>query len=264
MLPVAIIAALLGWVWFLAFSNAFQITDIHIQGNDRIQDWEIKDSLNELMHERYAYIIPKRSLILLSETEIREHLLNNFVLNSVEIVKDPPHGLSLTVEERVSTIFMIMPNGSQAMLDLNGTVVKTYRPEEALEISRAFGPTLEVQKNPAEGLPVLFSDRSIPLMIHDESINSSVVKAVIEIPGLIEETFGSGLRSDEIHIKDIDSETLRVITTEGWSIYLDVGHSVAEQITDAKTVIQGKLGDDRRALEHVDVRFGEKIFIKTK
>lgn len=264
MLPVGLIGVIVGWSWFLFFSNSFRINDIQVLGSDRIQEWEIRDALEELMSQKYAYIIPKRSLLLLPEKEMRAYLLSHFVLDDVEIMKDPPHGLHVTIHERVSTIFMLLPNGSQAMLDLDGIVVKTYRPEDALEISRAFGPTREVQKNPAEGLPILFIDKSAPLTIHDETISSAVVQAVILIPGLIEETFGSGLRSDEIHIKDFDSMTLRVITTEGWSIYLDAEHDVAEQIKDARTVIQGKLGDNRHTLEHVDVRFGEKIFIKTK
>ena len=264
MLPAAVVAAVVGWAWFLAFSDAFRITDIRIDGNDRIQDWEIEDALDDLMSERYAYVIPKRSLILLPEKDIRETLLSRFVLDSVSVTKEPPHTLILEVKERVSTIFMLLPDGSQAMLDLSGDVVKTYRPEEALEISRGYGPTIVTHENPAEGLPVLFSDVTVPLGLRDAAVSPSIVKAVIAIPGLLEQTFGSRVRSDEIHIKDLDSTTLRVVTTEGWSIYLNAERPIPEQLSDAKTVIQGKLGDDRRSLDHVDVRFGEKIFIKTR
>lgn len=263
-LPAAVVAAIGGWIWFLAFSDAFRISDIRISGNDRIQDWEIMDVMDELMAERYAFVIPKRSLILLPEKEIRARLLDRFVLEDVVIMKDPPHTLELRVTERVSTIFMVMPDGSQALLDLQGDVVKPYRPEEALEIVRGYGPSLEEQVNPAEGLPILFNDRILPLALRDETVGPHVVEATIRIPGLIEQAFGPSVRSEEIHIDGIGTSTLRVLTTEGWSVYLDAERPLEAQIADGKTVIDAKLGDDRRALEYVDVRFGEKIFIKTR
>lgn len=264
LLPLAVVVAAGGWIWFIAFSNAFRIADIRIEGNDRIQDWEIRDAMDDLMAERWWFVIPKRSLILLPEKEIREHLLNRFVLDEVAVLKDPPQTLQLTVTERVSSIFMIMPDGSQAMLDLAGAVVRTYRPDEALEIARGYGPTLQEQVNPAEGLPVLFDDRNADLDIRDETVGPDVVDAVITIPGTLEDVFGPSVRSDEIHIDGFGTTTLRVITTEGWSVYLNAEKNVSEQLSDAKTVIDGKLGNDRRTLEYVDVRFGEKIFIKTR
>lgn len=262
--PTALLAAIAGWAWLLVFSNAFRITDIRVEGNDRIQNWEIEDALDELMNQRYAYLVPKRSLVLLSERAIREHLLNRFVLDHVEVMKDPPHRLVLTIKERVSTIFMLMPDGSQAILDLDGSIIKTYRPKEALEIARGYGPTKETRANPAEGLPILFSDSSTVLSLRDRTVSSAVVKAVIRIPRLLEETFGGGLRSGEIHVRDFDSATIRVVTTEGWSIYLDANTTLDTQVANAKTVIQTKLGSDRSVLEYIDARFGEKIFIKTK
>lgn len=262
--PVIGLLAVIGWIWFLAFSGTFRVTDVKIVGNDKIPEWELRDAVDELMQTRRWFVIPKRTMFFLTEQDIDTHLKEAFVLESVDVLKEPPHGITITVQERVSSIFLQLSDGSQAMLDLEGIVVRTYAPEEALDIVKRFGPERNAQPDPLEGLHVLHSDSDETVDLRDKAVDPSIVSAVIAVPKLVEEQFSGSMEAREVRVESLDTSTLRIVTSEGWAIYIDVDESLPTQISDAATVVRDKVRGDRVRLDYVDVRFGEKVFFKLR
>jgi len=258
------LVAVIGWVWFLAFSDTFRITEIKIVGNNKIPTWELQDAIDTLMKTRKWLIIPKRSMLLLTERDIDSHLRNAFVLESVEVLKEPPHRITVTVRERVSSIFLQLSDGSQAMLDLESVVVRTYRPEEALDIARRFGPERNGGADPIEGLYVLHNDGDETVALRDRTVKPSVINAVIIIPKLVEDRFSGTIEVEEMRIENFRTSTMKIVTSESWAIYVDAEQSLPAQISDAVSVIKDRVGEDRPRLEYVDVRFGEKVFFKLR
>lgn len=262
--PAIGLVTAIGWIWFLAFSNTFRVTQVEITGNVKIPTWEIRDSIDGLMESRRWLVIPKRTMLFLTENDIVTYLQDAFVLESVEVQKDPPHKITVTVKERVSSIFMQLSDGSQAMLDLEGVVVRTYRPEEALDITRRYGPNLNEEPDPIEGLYVLLNDGDETVDLRDRTVKPEVVNAVIMIPKLVTENFSQAVEVGEMRTENFRTSTVKVVTNEGWSIYVDAAQSLPSQISNAASVIREKVGGDKPRLDYIDVRFDEKVFFKLR
>jgi cell division septal protein FtsQ len=245
--PALILAAIVGWCWFLFFSQVFQIHEITVSGQRRVQEWEIRDATEEILNRRRALIFPMRSIFMLSEEALKTGLSDRFVLESVEIQKKPPRKLTIIVKERVSSILVRMPDGAHAMLDLDGTIIRLYRPDEALPSTEA--KTLQIDAQEA-------------LSLRDAPVDNLVVAAVIAAPEALEHAFNVGVSAADIHLERIGSHTLRVVTNEGWGIYFDAKQPLADQFANAELVLRTKVGDQRKRLDYIDVRFQEKVFFK--
>ncbi len=254
-----------GWVWFVAFSPTFRVTDIQVNGTDRLPTWEIQDAVMETLKERRWLLFPNSSILIVSEETLKASLQERFVLESLVITKHPPHTLVIDLTERISAVLVQLPDGSQAMIDLQGTVTRLYKAEEALEVVPRLGPTLDEQRGRARAqYPVIFDDKNETLELREQAVRPEMVQSAIDLPKLFDARFNRAPYLAETHIDGAGSQTIRAVTSEGWAIYLDASSNVAEQLDNAQTILKTKVGGDRKNLDYIDVRFGDKIFFKLK
>jgi len=258
--------ALGGWTWFVAFSPAFRITDIRISGEQNLAEWDIRDTVNETLSRRRWFLLPQTSLLVVPESAVVSALNERYVLESLEVTKVPPHTLVIALKERVSAVLMQMPDGSQALIGLDGTVTRLFAPAEALDVVPKLGPskgeTAESAKPPAYA--VLYDDRPETLKLRDAAVRPETVKAAIDMPKAFAAVFGNAPTLNQIHLDGTQAQTLRVVTSEGWAIYLNATDDLKGQLEDAQTILKTKIGGDRHNLEYIDVRFGEKVFFKLR
>lgn len=255
-----------GWIWFAAFSPTFRITDIRIKGEQNLPEWEIRDTVNEALSRRRWFVLPQSSLLVVPESAISAALNDRYVLESLDVTKIPPHTLEITVKERVSAVLMPLPDGSQALIGLDGMVTRLFTAPEALDTVPKLGPVKEESGGAAKppAYPVLYDDRNEKLTLRQTAVRPEVVKAVIALPKAMNATFGDSPMLGQIHVDGAQSQTLRVITSEGWAIYLDATGDLISQLNDAQTILKTKIGPERHDLDYVDVRFGDKIFFKLR
>jgi hypothetical protein len=262
---LAILGALGGWIWFVGFSPTFRIDEIEIRGNESIPSWEIRDTVTDALKKRRWLLMPQTSLLIASEADITAALQDRYVLESLAISKHPPRKLTIEIKERVSAVLLQMPDGRQGLVDLQGAVTRIYKPEEALEVSKKLGPSLQEQTGaPKAKYPVLFDERDEKLELREEALRPNVVQAAIDLPRLFEERFGRAPYFEELRIDGKDAQTLRLRTSEGWSIYLDAAQDLQGQLMNAEVVLKTKVGAQRPQLDYIDVRFGEKVFFKLR
>lgn len=262
---LAVVLASGGWIWFIGFSPVFRIETIEIRGNESIPTWEIRDAVTDALRSRRWLVLPQASLLLASEEAIKETLNERFVLASLEVEKKPPRTLVIRLTERVSAILLHLPDGRQGMIDLQGVVTRLYRPEEALDVAKRLGPRLDEQDGKAKPqTPVLFDERAEKLELREEALRPNVVQAAIDVPDLFEKRFGRAPYFEKLFLDGKGSQTLRLVTSEGWAIYLDASQDLERQIANAEIVLKAKVGDRRRQLDYIDARFGEKVFFKLR
>ena len=248
-IPILILAAVIGWCWFLFFSEIFQIREVVIAGQQRLQEWEVRDVVDDTLDRRRWLIFPMRSVFMLSEETLKQALDDKLVLESVDIQRRPPRTLIVNIKERVSSILVMMSDGAHAMLDLDGTVIRLYRPDETI---------------PATDAKILLIDGQGPLSLRDAPVDAAVVNAVIAAPSALAHAFNGALTLVEVHLQQVASHTLRLVTSEGWGIYLDAKQPLDSQLANAELILRTKVGDDRKRLDYIDVRFQEKVFFKLK
>jgi len=111
---------------------------------------------------------------------------------------------------------------------------------------------------------VLFDERDETLELREDALRPNVVQAAIDLPRLFEERFGRAPYFEELRIDGKDAQTIRLRTSEGWSIYLDAAQDLGGQLMNAEVVLKTKVGAQRPQLDYIDVRFGEKVFFKLR
>lgn len=254
-----------GWIWFMGWSETLRVTEVEINGDQAIAEWEIRDVVRDMLDEKRWGFFPKRNILSFSEDELAGRLNERFVFERLEVTKLPPHGLKIDLVERVSTVLMQLPDGSQALLDLDGAVVRLFRSEEAMDVTVRLGPTLEeTPEAPRSRTPVVYNDRQAALKLRDKALTPKMVQAAISLPDAFEREFGRGIYVTELRTDGLEASTLRLVTSEGWSVYLDAEQAIDLQLSNADDVIRSKAGGDRRNVDYVDVRFGEKVFLKLR
>lgn len=262
---LAVVLALGGWIWFVGFSPVFRIETIEIRGNESIPTWEIRDAVTDALKSRRWLLLPQTSLMIASEDGIKDALNDRFVLASLEISKEPPRTLVIELQERVSAILLHMPDGRQGLIDLQGVVTRLYRPEEALDVAKRLGPSLGEQGGKAKPqVPVLFDERAETLELREEAMRPNLVQAAIDLPAIFEKRFGRAPYLEELRVDGKGAQTIRLVTSEGWAIYLDASQDLEGQVANAEIVLKTKVGDQRPQLDYIDARFGEKVFFKLR
>lgn len=257
--------AVMGWTWFIAFSSAFRITDIQVKGNDRIPAWEIRDTVTEALATRRWLVLPQSGILIASKETIVAALNERYVLETLTVTKTPPHTLTIELKERISAVLLQMSDGGQGLVDLQGTVTRLYAPEEALDVIPKQGPTLEEQQGKSRtSYPVLYDDKHETIKLREKAVRPEVIAAVISLPKLLETRLKREVFFSQAHIDGKSAQTLRVVTSAGWAIYVDATADLAEQMKNAEMILRTKIGNDRSDLDYIDVRFGDKIFFKLK
>jgi cell division septal protein FtsQ len=74
----------------------------------------------------------------------------------------------------------------------------------------------------------------------------------------------TGIRDRLIKI-DEERQVVEVITSEGWYAVFDPYGDIKSQLGSLETVLTGKFNsENRKTLDYIDVRFGDKVFTKQK
>lgn len=262
----AALTAFCGWIWFVAFSPAFRVTDIKIDGAQNIAEWEIRDTVNEALSRRRWLILPQTSLLIVPESTVVDALNRHYVLESLEVTKYPPHTLVIALKERISAVLLQLPGGDQALIGLDGAVTRLFTTADALDVVPKLGPNRDETPEKAKPSPyaLLYDDRAETLKLRETAVRPEVVKAAIDLPKTFASVFGNAPALSQIHLDGTQAQMLRLVTSEGWAIYANASDDLKGQLEDAQAVLRTKIGDDRQSLEYIDVRFGEKVFFKLR
>lgn len=248
---VVIFAVIVVGVWFFVYSAIFRVSEVAISGTQRLSADEVRAAVQDAMKEARWKIVPGDNLLFLSESDLSAKLIDKFVLESAEVTKRPPKGLEISVKERVSSILFAMPDGSRALLDLGGAVIHAYAPNDVIpaDISTTHQ---------------LIDDKDETVEAKEHVMDPEAIQDVIDAPGMVHDVWNGAQTLAAIHVEGKRSHTLRLVTGEGWSIYIDIQQPLRPQLENAELVVRTKVGNDRPKLDYVDVRFNEKVFFKLK
>jgi hypothetical protein len=120
------------------------------------------------------------------------------------------------------------------------------------------------QKVKPAAYSLLYDDRTETLKLRDLAVTPEVVRATIDMHQAFSTVFGNAPTLGQTHLDGTQVQTLRVVTSEGWAIYLNAADDLHTQLSHAQTILKTKIGGDRKNLEYIDVRFDEKIFFKLR
>ncbi len=253
-LSIILILILSGFVvYFLFFSNYSEIKDIRISkitDYQLISEQELTEMIDPLIKKR-GLIFSQKHILIFKTDDLREIMTNDSRINVFDIEKDWPSTLIIKIAESKPVASLIsFANNKNCYLNSKGQVIYASTdidfttPDEAeKEILPVFYDKTEVNLTDLAYVELL---KSVLGLINCDILSQNRIKAdlvnILEKGGVFE---------------------VEIITQEKWRILINSEADFDQQINNLNLILKQEI-EDRNDLEHIDLRFGERIFYKLK
>ena len=222
-LSILIVSALSGFLYFLFFSDTFQIKEIRVEGE------------KEVSEERIISLFPLKNIFLVDLAGIKNDILNKFPqIEEAEIKRKFTDAIEVKILERTAAANWC--KGEKCfLLDANGIVFK------------------EVSEN---GFCKIGDIQNSEFSLGEKMIEEEELSQILKVSGQLESSLGLSLERFLIFSED----KLAAKTTEGWEIYFNLQKDQKDidwQLVKLRAVLEEKIpSENRKDLEYIELRFG--------
>ena len=221
-----------GIFYLVCFSSIFQIKDIKISGNQKIQTQDIENLIKEKIKQKLLFF-PTKSIFLIKSNEIVESLLEKFLkIDKVNLKRRLPESLIVEIQERLP--LGVWCQGENCFyIDKEGIIF---------------------EENPPKVEFIIKSEESIAQgFLGEKVIEKVLLESIFEIQRKLKESLKINI--EEIII--LEKEKINAKTSEGWEIYFNPTGDINWQLTKLSLVLEKEIPPERRKdLEYIDLRFG--------
>lgn len=237
---LGVLASTAGLASVLAFAPFFQISSIDIQGAERAPRDQIESRTRTLSEKSYGFL-RTRSIALVSTRAIAKTLLEEFPeIETIAVSRDLPRSLALTIQERAPRL-LVCEESACVVVDIKGIA---FAQKETDNLPRVAMPQAEL----IQGTRVLSPD-----------IVSFLLKTSDELK------LDTDAHMPAVAFTMREEERIEVDTREGWAIVISPTADFSWQFSKLKAVLSKQISPaKRRRLEYIDLRFGDRAFIKYK
>lgn len=224
--------------YLIIFSSFFQIKEITILGNQKVNSQLIKNFLESKL-EKKVFLWKTKSIFLIDRADFEKEIeKNNPQIESIHIEKKFPHSLIVEIKER-KPVAVFCQKENCFFLDKNGVIFKKTSDK---------GDLLLIEDNNNES----------NLNLGKEIIPPETVLKILKIKNGTKDIKLSSLLMKEPH-KFIFK------TKEGPEIYFDFQGDLNQQIFNLEIFLREKIKpEDLKIIDYIDVRFGNRVFWKEK
>lgn len=219
---------------YIFYGNYFRVTDISISGNEEIEVSEIADYANSRLNR--SKIIPFYNYWLVGE-KFSNDIRDNFYLKEVKFIKKFPNKITLEVKEKEPK-FILNSGGQSYLLDDQGTNM---------------GPLSDEKKEKFFDLLKIKDNIGIDIIDADQLISTKEIFVIYKTLNFLDK---NGITFNNIE-KNAFNE-IAVILSGGVKIIFDVEENIDKQLGK----LDGIKDDMKTATEYIDVRFGDKVYLK--
>ncbi len=231
-----------GIVYAFVYSPLLRLEKVDIKGN-KVSDPVRLGAIATQAVAGYDYLfIPRDHLFYARKETIANMLLLNFPVIRGVRVKKGFDTIKISIEEKEPTYRVIVGEKSY-LLDQDGGGLREAAGAEGDRLIAISLPTLNFAPNVTLIPPGLLTEIS--------NLHKYFATQV-------------GVR-DKLFRLDRTNGKIEVETTEGWYAIIDPAMNTGSQLETLSAALFGKFKpDERRRLEYVDVRYGDKVFYKWK
>lgn len=226
---------------FLVFTPLLRIQTYGIEGIEFIPAGQIEEVAKTHLAGRRFGVFPKDHLLVFSEKELTQMLFETFQLDRLSVERRGRE-LLVRVTEKISRLVW-ETSGAAYVVDERGVVL---------------GPLDASMEN--HQLTTIHSLRNETLSIGESVLDAQTMGSILNLLFLLRK---EPLQVTTLEIDSSDARFLRVNMEEGYAVYFDPSAPVDEQLRRLIDVLKGESVDPAR-YESIDVRFGERVYIKDK
>lgn len=246
--------AMVGWAYFLFFSEFFVIGVIQVDGGGGLEREEINRVIEEGVEEQRVFPFREGNIFFTDTEKLEAFLKESLFAQSVTVDKKLPNILRLKIEER-QTSLILRVGERMYQVDRSGSIMREISPgaeRDAIlasmddpSISRSNLPLLEVRSLDPQ-----------PTVGNAYITDTQMQRWLDAMEGLRERGFG--YRSASVERATSSKMILRMF--EPYDVYIDIMEPLSSQIQSYYEFMRVK--KEEKIYEYVDVRVPGKIFYK--
>ncbi|MBI4812615.1 hypothetical protein HY798_04255 [Candidatus Falkowbacteria bacterium] len=235
-----LIAALL---WFIFFSNFFNIKTVEIEGVKRISPADAENLVWQQTGERRFMIGSQKNIILFDAAELTSLLKGNYGFKNLAVKKKLPGSIFIKLEESEYAAIW-HENDKYYYVDNEGTIITEVNP---LDIDA---------KN------YILIDWEGGSKISNGKIGDEQARIAYIIK--LAEEFKNNKRGMEIERFSLDNNgnSVKMAVKGGPVIYFNARDDMNKQVAKLFVLSDEKLKDDFYKKAYIDLRYGDKVYYK--
>jgi len=225
-------------IYVVFYSDLFKIKNINISGLDIISEGEIKPLIQQKLSGWRFMIMPADNMLFMDKDGITRDINAKFRLKQLS-VKRAWRALKINLQEDVS--YVIIYNQKFYFADGDG-IIKREIPEDQKSSYLNRFPILNVSQP--------------EINIGDHIISKEIIGYVLDLD--------KQLKAVGLYPKGYESggpDQVNLVAREGWKAYFDTKSDIKTSIDNLQLILKEKV-PDKNKLEYIDLRFGNKVFMK--
>jgi cell division septal protein FtsQ len=240
-----------GIIYFLFFSEWFQISKIMVEGNKTIDKRLILDVVEPYLHKKVLGIFPSNNFFFIPTSRIEGEITADFKrIGSVKVDRGFPSSLAIRLEEK-KAVLLFCGNGGCIWVDEEGVAYNKSSYAEALADS---GEVVIVQDNSNSSL---------------EAGQMVTTPAYVDYANRLWRSFPEKIGKELEYLSTPlpSAEEIRANTREGFLVYFDIDTDLDRSLALLKKVIDEEIvgkGSQTACLDYIDLRVTDRVFYKMK
>lgn len=260
------------WVVFVSSTPYFHVQVSEYPDLLFIPKEQARSSIENLLNRRILGLIPRRTFWFLRTDALTHELENAYPFAQFVVRKEYPDRVSIALREPLQLIDLAVGGGKEFYLDRRGIAV--YQVPAPLEVTFIATPDRVAGANVQRAASVIsagaLKSRSIlfPLVVYTSEVTPTIGEEVLTpaLVSLANDLYTSIARHGGVVVSYIDFTTrpdhIDVVTEEGWRILWNEHDDLSSQMTRLATVLREKVRERRPKLEYIDLRFGDRLYLK--
>lgn len=231
------------YLWF--YSEHFRIKQINVSGNlEGVSQEEIRGLIEETLKKQPVFLLPGDNYFLMRTKPIERALTQKNILAEVEIRKDFPNALNVTVKEKLGR--MIWVAGEQLyLLELDGKITTKLEARDLVNV----------------GVPVIYDLSNTVFDLNQAVVNPKLVNLIAEIYTDFASFELPAVEMDYFKLDSPQANYAKIVTKRGFEIHVNYLSSLSEQLNKLKkSLLFGKI--DLNKINYINLRVENQVIYK--
>ncbi len=252
-----VLVVLIGIPWLMVVLPLFYINAVTVEGSITLEPDQIEAYAWDHLNKKHWDVVPQNHIWLVNEGALKDNILSEFALLDADVVRDG-RSLTITVQERVTSL--IWAHGEQLyFVDQDGFVVKGLNEEEVNDVrALLYGEGERQHVIQSEEIFVVFEQGGEEVSQNSQVLLANGVEVLTIVNKEIERYM---VTVESIEIEQAGSDWAIVNLLAGPDIYFDLNGDGYDQLANLEVILDEYEGD-LGAVEYIDVRFGNRVYVK--